>query len=562
MTDLTAQLYTVVGAINGAVFSVPVLCVLVAAGVLFTVWTGFGQLRALTHGIALTLGRYDTGTGPGAISHFQAVSAALSATVGLGNIAGVALAVEFGGPGAVFWMWVVGLVGMAVKMVEVTLAMLYRNVDDPDNPHGGAMWVARRGLAELRPGLARAGKWVGGIFCLALITNAVTANAIFQSWNVADTTRSYFGVEPVITGAVLAVLVGLVTLGGVRRIGRVAGILVPFMALLYVAAGLVVLAMNAEVVPAMLRLIVTSAFAPTEAGQAFVGASVATAFIWGLKRALFSSEAGLGTAPIAHSAVKTPEPVTEGIVAGLEPFVDTLVVCTITALVILSSGVWDRPPEGELPRDTALTATAEAHWGLPDTPVPDDMRTAWAEDDRLFVLVATGEGRQRLFGDVVHRDGQRVIAWENVVADVRPALVGNGVYADYTGSTLTAHAFDSAAAGLGKWLITLAIWMFALSTMITWSYYGEQGVIYLGGERWVTGYRLMFCALIVVGCAGLIEGARQLDQIGVLGVAFMLCINLPLTLVLAHKAITAYRDYLRRLDSGELHGLRNPGRFR
>lgn len=555
MESLVGHLYAAIGTVNGAVFSVPVLCVLLAAGVLFTFWTGFGQYRALTHGVALVLGRYDTGAGPGAISHFQAVSAALSATVGLGNIAGVALAVEFGGPGAVFWMWVVGLGGMAVKMVEVTLAMLYRNVDDPENPHGGAMWVARRGLAELRPGLARAGKWIGGVFCIALITNAITANAIFQSWNVADTTRSYFGVEPVLTGAVLAVLVGLVTLGGVKRIGRVAGILVPFMALTYVAAGVAVLIMNAEVLPAVLRLIVTSAFSPTEGGQAFVGASVATAFIWGLKRALFSSEAGLGTAPIAHSAVKTPEPVTEGIVAGLEPFIDTIVVCSITALVILSSGIWERGPEGALPLDTGPVAVEEGHWSLPDTAVPDDMQQAWRPGDRLFVLTATAEGRKRLFGDVIDTPEGPAIEWGTVAASERPRLVGDGVYADYTGSTLTARAFDSAAAGLGKWLITLAIWLFALSTMITWSYYGEQGVIYLGGERWVTGYRLLFCALIVVGCAGLIEGARQLDQIGVLGVAFMLCINLPLTLVLAHKAIAAYKDYRKRLDAGELRGL-------
>lgn len=267
MDSFIEHFYAVIGAINSAVFSVPVLCTLLAAGVLFTFWTGFGQYRALTHGVALMLGRYDTGTGPGAISHFQAVSAALSATVGLGNIAGVALAVEFGGPGAVFWMWMVGLVGMAIKMVEVTLAMLYRNLDDPENPHGGAMWVARTGLAQLRPGLAHAGKWIGGVFCIALITNAVTANAIFQSWNVADTTRSYFGVNPVVTGAILAVLVGLVTMGGVKRIGRVAGILVPFMALTYVVAGVGVLIVNYEVLPAMLRLIVTSAFAPAEAGR-------------------------------------------------------------------------------------------------------------------------------------------------------------------------------------------------------------------------------------------------------------------------------------------------------
>lgn len=554
MPRLVHFLESAINTVTDAVFSVPVLCLLLATGALFTFWTRLGQLQALTHGMALALGRYDTGRGDGAISHFQAVSAALSATVGLGNIAGVALAVEFGGPGAVFWMWVVGFAGMAIKMVEVTLAMIYRNTDDPENPHGGAMWVAKRGLAALHPRLGGLGTWIGSIFCVALIANALAANAIFQSWNVADTTRSYFGVTPLVSGGVLAVLVGLVVLGGVKRIGAVAGIVVPFMALAYVAAGLFVLAGNYTQIPDMLRLIVVSAFSPSQASGAFVGAGIATAFIWGLKRALFSSEAGLGTAPIAHSAVKTPEPATEGIVAGLEPFVDTLVVCTITALVILSTGIWQRPAEAPLPAPAEWQQQDSGTWTLADTTVPADRRALWATGDRVFLLAENTSGeRKRLFGDVIEHDGRRVIAWSTLASQNRPTLLNEGVYADYTGSTLTARAFDAAAPGLGKWLITIAIWLFAVSTMITWCYYGEQGVVFLSGERLVTPYRLVFCTVVFLACAGWVEGARELDTIGVFGVALMLSINLPLTLLLAHKAIANYRHYVMRLAAGTLN---------
>ncbi|MDT0619048.1 amino acid carrier protein [Salinisphaera sp. P385] len=553
MRDLFDWLLALVNGVNAAVFSAPVLIALLAVGALFTLWTRAGQLKALTHGVALITGRYDTGKGSGAISHFQAVSAALSATVGLGNIAGVALALEFGGPGAIFWMWVVGLAGMAIKMVEVTLTMLYRNTDDPDNPHGGAMWVARRGLPTLSARLTRPGAWIGGLFCVALITNALAANAVFQSWSVADTTRSYFGVPPLVTGGILAVVVGLVTLGGVKRIGAVAGWLVPGMAVLYVTAGLVVLALQADTLPGVLASIFRGAFSHTEGTGAFLGGGMAMAFIWGLKRALFSSEAGLGTAPIAHAAVKTSEPVSEGIVAGLEPLVDTLVVCTITALVILSTGIWQRDASLQLDPAPGWESTGSGAWTLADSAAPMDDQQTLNTGDRVFVIVNADAGeRQRVFGEVRANDDRPVIDWQSVTADSSPELVDAGLYRDYTGATLTARAFDTAVPGLGQWLITLAIWLFAVSTMITWSYYGEQGVVYLAGDNWVAPYRLGFCAMVWLACAGWVDGARELDAVGVFGVALMLCINLPLTLLLAPRAIAAYRDYLARLRAGAL----------
>ena len=313
-------------AANGVLWHNSVLFIILGTGVLFTLWSGFCQYRALTHGFHVLRGRYDDPADPGAINHFQALSAALSATVGLGNIGGVALAISLGGPGAVFWMWVVGFFGMALKLTEVTLSMLYRNTDDPDNPHGGPMWVISKSLARRGPGWARVGRAIGVIFCLTLLVSTVTSGNMFQAWNVGELTQSYFGIPSIFSGIVLAILVGMVIIGGIKRIGAVAGRLVPIMIVLYLLAAFYVLTVNLEQVPAMLALIVTAAFSPVEATGAFVGGTMGYAFLFGMKRALFSNEVGQGSSPIAHSAAKTNELVREGIVAGLEPFIDTLVV--------------------------------------------------------------------------------------------------------------------------------------------------------------------------------------------------------------------------------------------
>jgi alanine or glycine:cation symporter, AGCS family len=312
MDDINA----IIGAINDVLWHDFVLYVVLGAGVLFTIWSGFSQYRALTHGTQVIRGRWDEAGDPGAINHFQALSTALSATVGLGNIGGVALAIAVGGPGAVFWMWMVGIFGMALKTTEVTLSMLYRNTDDPDNPHGGPMWVAKRGFARL--GWPVLGTTLGGIFCVTLIISAITGGNMFQAWNVAEITNGYFPSMPkFVVGVILATVVAMVIIGGIRRIGAVAGRLVPMMCLLYLLAAVYVLAVHIGEVPEMLRLIVVSAFTPADAAGAFLGGTAGYAFLWGMKRALFSSEAGQGSAPIAHSAAKTKEPVREGVVAGL-----------------------------------------------------------------------------------------------------------------------------------------------------------------------------------------------------------------------------------------------------
>jgi AGCS family alanine or glycine:cation symporter len=250
-------------------------------------------------------------------------------------------------------MWVVGFFGMALKTVEVTLAMLYRNTSDPDNPHGGTMWVISKALGEGPAWQQKLGKLIGGLFCLTLLVTVITGGNMFQAWNVGNMTELYFGVPDIVAGIALAIIVGLVILGGIHRIGRVAAALVPFMVTIYFAAAIYVLDAKCQRDSAMFGLIFRSAFSATEASGAFIGGTVGYAFLYGMKRAIFSNEAGQGTSPIAHSAAKTSEPVRESVVAGLEPFIDTIVVCTLTALVIIVTGTWNRPAEAVLPDEVS-----------------------------------------------------------------------------------------------------------------------------------------------------------------------------------------------------------------
>ncbi len=553
------NLNSIMSAINAVLWHDSVLVLVLATGVLFTVWSGFSQYRALTHGAHVLRGRYDDPDDPGAINHFQALSAALSATVGLGNIGGVALAISLGGPGAVFWMWVVGLFGMALKLTEVTLSMLYRNTDDPDNPHGGPMWVAAKGLAMRNPRLAWLGKLVGGIFCITLLISTITGGNMFQAWNVAEITENYFGIPGIVTGIVLAVLVGMVIIGGIKRIGAVAGRLVPIMVALYLLAGIYVLLVNASEIPSMLALIVTAAFNPVEASGAFLGGTMGYAFLFGMKRALFSNEAGQGSSPIAHSAAKTKEPVREAVVAGLEPFIDTLVVCTFTALVILSTGVWNRGGEGQLNQPPAVVDAGAGLYTLEPVPAPARDGGGWQDGDAVFMVLRaepnpqTGNDLHKLYGTVVVAPNAPArIEWSTLASSLRPVVHETALYVDYKGATLTAKAFDSVQDGLGKWLVTLAAWLFAISTMISWSYYGEQGMVYLAGDRSVVPYKLVYCVLIIVATAGIITTDAELDNLTGIGTGVMLFSNIPIMWFFGAQAMRAYKDYVRRLDSGEI----------
>ncbi len=548
---------------NAVLWHDAVLFILLGIGTLFTIWSGFSQYRALTHGVAAVRGRYDEKDDPGAITHFQALSAALSATVGLGNIGGVAIAIALGGPGAVFWMWVVGFIGMALKTTEVTMALLHRNLDDPANPSGGPMWVAGRGLAKMHPSLAKLGGAIAIIFCITLLISTATSGNMFQAWNVGVLTEGYFGVPSQATGIVLAVLVGLVIIGGIQRIGSVAGRLVPIMCLLYLLSAGYVLVVRAGDLPGVFKLILTSAFSPAEAQGAFVGGTAAMAFMFGMKRAFFSNEAGLGSAPIAHSAARTKEPVREGIVAGLEPFIDTIVVCTLTALVILASGAWNRDAQAIFAEAPELVEAAPGKWTLETGPIPGKTREeqrisgSWQPGESVFVVVQTlmnGEGSlTRLSGKVfLTYDDELNVSWGSVASDAAPSLRDPGIYANYPGAMLAGYSFDRVLPGLGRYILPLVVWLFAISTMITWSYYGEQAVVYIAGKRCVLPYRILYCLLIIVACSGWITTNTQLDNLTGFGTGVMLFANIPIMLIFGKQAMRAYKDYIRRLDAGEM----------
>ncbi len=617
------KINTFVSELNGYLFSETVIYILLLSGLVFTIFTLFGQWRSVTHGVEVVRGKYNEKDDPGAISHFQALATALSATVGLGNIAGVGLAVALGGPGAVFWMWVIGILGMALKMTEVTQSMLFRNTADPENPHGGPMFVAKYGFE--RAGLPMVGSIVGGIFVVTLLVSAITGGNMFQAWNVAETTTTYFGdvqyVSRINVGIVLALITGIVIIGGIRWIGRVAGVIVPFMCVIYLIAALFVLAVNITEIPSMLWLIVKYGLgidSTADASGAFLGGTFGYALMFGVKRALFSSEAGQGSSPIAHAAAKTDEPVREGIVAGLEPLIDTLVVCTITALVILSTGAWNRGPEATFASADEIEVVAvdadnngeqdlengKPLWTLSTFGTlpakSDEARKTdalkegefdYRPGESFFVVVDaddnvdTARSLERIpgsmpkgvaasegdAGDNAEAAEPAAPQWGTLASSKKPILVGvegdenavAGLYGDYKGSTLTAHAFDRVYPQLGKYLVTLAVWLFAISTIISWSYYGEQGMVFLtawlgdgASKAAILVYKLLYCGIIIITCLdieGWLDTDASLDMWTTLGLGVMLVVNIPLMWLFAMQAMTAYHDYIKRYTGGPMH---------
>lgn len=541
--------------------------VLMGTGILFTIWTKFVQFRAVTHGVTVIRGVYDNPDDPGAINHFQALSAALSATVGLGNIGGVAMAIALGGPGSLFWMWVVGFLGMAIKTVEVTLALMYRNTDNPDDPHGGAMWVIDKTLGKHDDWRKVAGRILAYFFCCTLLISTMTGGNMFQSWNVGEILNVYFGVPQIATGIVLALVVGAVIIGGIKRIGDVAEKIVPLMCGMYILSGLAVLSINIDKIPSMFMLIIQSAFTPVAAGGAFVGVGVYAAFEMGLQRALFSNEAGQGSAPIAHSAAKTDEASREGVVAGLEPFIDTLMICTLTAMVILCTGTWNRSAIGEIKGPVAIVQAEgkvklEAPTSvkaLPELPSWEK----WQPGSQVFILAdapdaKTGEKKRvKIYGAIKAgaTAGEDHIEWGEVPVGAVLTKKANGqidqsVFRNFVGASLTGHAFDRAFPGLGKWLVTAAALLFAISTMISWSYYGEQGIIFMFNGKGVLIYKGIFLLGALIAPV-MISTDRELGILADFGTGWMLWANIPIILSMGYLAVNDLDGYFKKLKAGE-----------
>lgn len=315
-----------------------ILALLVPAGLFFTFYLRFLQVAKLGHALKIVSGRLKSSQSQGDVSSYKALTTALSATVGTGNIVGVALAIHYGGPGAVFWLWVVGFLGMAVKLVECTLAQRYKIVNKDGTISGGPMYYMERGL---KPLLGKFAKYLALIFAFATILCSFGTGNMAQMNSMSDALHSSYGIPTIVSGFVLAGLILLIIVGGLKRIAEVTARLVPLMAAFYFLASILVLISMYYAIPGALKLIVVSAFTPTAATGGFIGSTVIMTMVWGVKRGLFSNEAGQGSAPIAHAAAKTKYPLQEGLVASLEPLIDTIIICTLTALVIIITGAWN-----------------------------------------------------------------------------------------------------------------------------------------------------------------------------------------------------------------------------
>ncbi len=475
--------------------------ILLGVGLFFTLYLGFPQIRFFKHAWKVVTGKFDRKGAKGDTSHFQALSTALSGTVGTGNIGGVALAIFLGGPAALFWMWITAFLGMTTKFVEVTLSHKYRVQTEDGTMAGGPMYYMDRRLNM---------KWLAVIFAVATIISSFGTGNMPQINNIAQSMEMSFGIDRMLTGGILAVLLAMVIIGGIHRIAAVTSKIVPIMGLLYIVGALSVILYNFDQIGPSFAAIFSDAFTGSAATGGFLGATFAYAFNRGVNRGLFSNEAGQGSAPIAHASARTDEPVSEGMVSILEPFIDTIVICTLTGLVILSSGVWSEKHENIFSR-TDLEVVAGQY----------DDQTETDRQALYHYLNSTDENTiEKYNGTIVVEKGQPVadgytlLHARSVAEDVKFIVAGEDPYSgtlrvengqimkqDITiigdslvhSAALTSLAFSQGFFGAnGEYIVPISLLLFAFSTAIAWSYYGDRAVVYLVGQRGVMPYRILY----------------------------------------------------------------------
>ena len=478
--------------------------ILLGVGAFFTIYLKFPQIRFFKHAWLVVTGKFDKADEPGDTTHFRALTTALSGTVGTGNISGVAFAIFLGGPAALFWMWATAFLGMTTKFVEVTLSHKYRVKTEDGSMAGGPMYYMDRRLNM---------KWLAVAFAIATVISSFGTGNLPQSNGIATSIESTFGFAPVVVGGVLSVLLGLVILGGIKRIAAVTSKIVPLMALIYIVGAFAVIFANIENVGPAFASVVSDAFTGSAAAGGFLGATLAYAFNRGVNRGLFSNEAGQGSAPIAHAAAKTKEPVSEGMVSILEPFIDTIIICTITGLVILSSGVWKEKHQNTFDRSDMTFFAGEY-----DESNSEDI-------NKLFLHLNNVEGEKvenftgqinvvngtatsggftlinsrSLAEDVTYSVGSSEDPFTGTLKIEDGALVKQSIIVEgkslVHSANLTAIAFTRGYFGeFGKYIVSIGLLLFAFSTAIAWSYYGDRAMTYLLGPRSVMPYRVIYCA--------------------------------------------------------------------
>ena len=536
-----------------------VVIALLGTGLFLTLRLGFIQLRHLGHGFAVTSGKYDDPNEPGDVSHFQALTTALSATVGIGNIAGVAIAIHWGGPGALFWMWVTAFLGMATKFTEVTLAQEYRVTESggdrlQGSVSGGPMYYIERGLGS---------KWkpLAIFFALALgFTAFLTGNAV-QANTVADALQTQWGIPNYVSGLVTSAVVFMVVVGGISRIGRVTSILAPAMATIYVLGALIIILANiGDLVPAI-TTIFSEALSPSASIAGTGMGALLVTMMWGVRRGLFSNEAGQGSAPIAHAAAQTDEPVSEGVVALLEPFIDTIVICSMTGLVIIMTGVWnDRIPTeialsggdmSYISRDAEGTRSEVEDAGpvrivdgfLADSS-PGATRIAWheVEVDRLYTAMdAEGNFSNPFTGTIFPPTGGVLRVARADDGTEYQSLFGP---AAESGAPLTSLAFQRGLPGnWGSYIVLVCVLLFAVSTAISWSYYGDRCANYLFGAKAILPYKFAF---IAAHFGGAILSLQVIWDLGDVALGIVILPNLLALVLLSGKVKKMTDSYFER----------------
>lgn len=472
---------------------------LLGMGVFFTIYLKFPQIRYFGFAVKIVKGKFDKKEDVGDTSHFQALATALSGTVGTGNIAGVALAIYLGGPAAIFWMLVTAMLGMTTKFVEVTLSHKYREKASDGSIAGGPMYYMKNKLNM---------KWLAVIFAIATVFSSFGTGSLPQINSISNSLFTTFGIDRWMTGLILALLLALVIIGGIKRIAKVTEKLVPGMALIYFIGAISVILYNYENILPSLESIVTGLFSGTAATGGFLGASFAYAFNRGVNRGLFSNEAGQGSAPIAHAAARAHEPVSEGMVAILEPFIDTIVICSLTGLVILSSGVWKEKFENEFQEaDLEILGRTYDEHNATDVEELSGYLNKGASIELFSGELKVKKGRIENELSVLHA---RSIA-EDVEVYYGDSLftgqigVTNGVMQNPDGeykfrgrslihsAPLTVKAFTSSFLGdYGQYVVSIGLLLFAFSTAISWSYYGDRAMTFLFGSGSVKWYRLVY----------------------------------------------------------------------
>jgi len=483
---------------------------LLGTGIFFTIYLKFPQFRYFRHAVDVVRGKYDHHLDVGDTTHFQALSTALSGTVGTGNIAGVALAIHLGGPAALFWMLVTALIGMCTKLVEVTISHKYRDILPNGNVSGGPMYYMKKRIKIVtkKGKVIKVGAIMGAFFACATVLSSFGTGSLPQINSISNSIFTTFGIHHIITGAVLSILLGLIIIGGIKRIASVTSKLVPGMAVFYLIGAILVIFSNYQNIIPSLISVFSTVFTGTAAVGGFMGASVAFAINRGVNRGLFSNESGQGSAAIAHSTARAPEPVSEGMVALLGPFIDTIIICTITGLVILSSGVWSEKIENQFQSADMVFLNQEYDENNPDHKqiIMDFIR----KDKAIPLFNGQLEVKEGKMTNTISLISSRSLAEDFLFYANKELFSGKIDVTDgewqpestsitITGKSLihsaplTAEAFKKSILGdWGQFIVSIGLLLFAFSTAISWSYYGDRALIYLAGPKSVIYYRIIF----------------------------------------------------------------------